>query len=204
MVPNQPVRCVFFTTPIGACALAFGEQGILALQLPEADDARTRARLLRTCLRTVSGGAPSSPDEPAGRTPPQIERVIEDIAALLNGQPRGLEHAQLDMRALPAFEQRVYQVTRAIAPGRTLSYGEVASRCGEPQAARAVGQALGRNPFPIIVPCHRVLAAGGKSGGFSARGGLKTKLQLLSLEGAWCALPRRQPTDEQPNLALPL
>jgi methylated-DNA-[protein]-cysteine S-methyltransferase len=88
------------------------------------------------------------------------------------------------MGCVPPFDRRVYEVARTIPPGATLSYGEIAARLGEPREARAVGQALGRNPFPIIVPCHRVLAAGGKLGGFSARGGTATKLRLLSLEGA--------------------
>ena len=82
------------------------------------------------------------------------------------------------------FNLRVYELARGILPGQTLTYGEVAARLGEPHAARAVGQALGTNPFPIIVPCHRVLAAGGKSGGFSAPGGARTKLRLLEIEGA--------------------
>jgi methylated-DNA-[protein]-cysteine S-methyltransferase len=88
------------------------------------------------------------------------------------------------MDALPEFDRRVYEVARGIAPGATLSYGEIAARLGERGLARDVGQALGRNPFPIIVPCHRVLAAGGKAGGFSANGGVTTKLRLLTIERA--------------------
>jgi len=101
------------------------------------------------------------------------------------------------------FQHRVYAATRTIAPGQTLSYGQVASLCGDAKAARAVGRALGRNPFPIIVPCHRVLAAGGKSGGFSAYGGVTTKLRLLQLEGAAPALATRQSALEPSSLALP-
>jgi len=88
------------------------------------------------------------------------------------------------MDQVPAFHRRVYEVARAIPPGMTLSYGEIAARAGAPGAARAVGQALGRNPFPIVVPCHRVLAAGGKIGGFSAQGGIATKRRMLAIEGA--------------------
>ena len=84
---------------------------------------------------------------------------------------------------MPPFHRRVYAVARAIAPGTTLTYREVAARLGEPDAARAVGQALARNPIPIIVPCHRVVACGGKPGGFSAPGGIVTKFRLLDLEG---------------------
>ena len=106
------------------------------------------------------------------------------IVALLRGQPRDLSDIVLDMDGVPPFHQRVYAVARTIPPGATLTYGEIATQLGDRGAARAVGQALGRNPFPIIVPCHRVLAAGGKVGGFSANGGITTKLRLLTIEGA--------------------
>jgi len=104
--------------------------------------------------------------------------------ALLAGQPRDLQYVRLDLAQVPPFHQHVYAIVRQIPPGQTRSYGQVAALCGDRQAARAVGQAMARNPFPIIVPCHRVLAAGGKSGGFSARGGVSTKLRLLAIEGA--------------------
>ena len=106
------------------------------------------------------------------------------IVALLNGMPDDLADVLIDLAGVPAFDRRVYAVARSILPGATLTYGEVALRLGEPHAARAVGQALGANPWPIVVPCHRVLAAGGKAGGFSAPGGLRTKLRLLQIEGA--------------------
>src|SRR6266478_4184638 len=106
------------------------------------------------------------------------------IVSLLGGQASDLSAAALDMDGLPEFDRRVYEVARRIAPGATLSYGEIAARLGERGLARDVGQALGRNPFPIIVPCHRVLAAGGKAGGFSANGGVTTKLRLLTIERA--------------------
>ena len=108
----------------------------------------------------------------------------DDIIALLAGEPRDLADIPLDMSEVPPFHQRVYAVARAIPPGATFTYGEIAARIGEPGAARAVGQALGRNPFPPIVPCHRVLAAGGRTGGFSARGGVATKMRMLTIEGA--------------------
>jgi methylated-DNA-[protein]-cysteine S-methyltransferase len=95
-----------------------------------------------------------------------------------------LSFITLDMEGVPEFHRRVYGVARTIPPGATLSYGEIAARLGDPGSARAVGQALGRNPFVIVVPCHRVLAAGGKTGGFSANGGTATKLTLLAIEGA--------------------
>ena len=88
------------------------------------------------------------------------------------------------MEGVPEFERRVYEVARRIPPGATLTYGEIAARLGDKLLARDVGQALGRNPFPIVIPCHRVLAAGGKTGGFSARGGVATKMKMLQIEGA--------------------
>ena len=106
------------------------------------------------------------------------------ITALLRGEPCDLGSIDLDMSDVPEFHCRVYAVARTIPPGRTLTYGDVAARLGEPGAARAVGQALGRNPFAIIVPCHRVVAAGGRLGGFSAGGGAVTKRRILAIEGA--------------------
>jgi O-6-methylguanine DNA methyltransferase len=140
--------------------------------LPEASPEQTRARLLRLF--------PSASEV----TPPcDVQRAIDAIVALLRGEPIDLSFVTLDMETLPAFHRRVYDVARTIPPGTTRSYGDIASRLGEPHAARAVGQALGRNPFPIIVPCHRVLAANGRTGGFSAPGGTATKLRLLAIEG---------------------
>jgi methylated-DNA-[protein]-cysteine S-methyltransferase len=111
-----------------------------------------------------------------------VQRAIEGIVALLRGEPGDLEGVALDMAGMEPFRRRVYEVARGIPPGATLSYGEVAARLGAPGMAREVGRALGRNPFAIIVPCHRVLAAGGRIGGFSARGGVGTKRRLLSAE----------------------
>ena len=129
-------------------------------------------------LRKLDGGA--SP----GAASLEVQQTIDDIVALLAGEPRHLLTARLDMSQVPAFFRDVYAIVRRIPPGQTLSYGEVADRCGDRGAARAVGQAMARNPFPIIVPCHRVLAAHGKSGGFSANGGVVTKMRLLAIEGA--------------------
>jgi methylated-DNA-[protein]-cysteine S-methyltransferase len=163
----------FFDTAVGRCGIAWGSRGVVAVLLPEKTDAAARARLLRR-----------RPDAREATPPPEIQRAIDDIVALLAGEARDLADVPLDLGVVPAFPRRVYEVARTIQPGSTLSYGEVATRLGEPQAAREVGEALGKNPFPIVVPCHRVLAAGGKLGGFSARGGRATKLRLLEIEGA--------------------
>jgi len=162
-----------FDTAIGACAIAWSETGIVALQLPEADGSRTRARLLRRWPRAHE----SVP-------PPAVRRAIDGVVALLLGEASDLRAIALDMARVPAFDRQVYEIARTILPGETLSYGDIAARLGDPGAAREVGQALGRNPFAIIVPCHRVIAAGGKAGGFSANGGVDTKLRLLEIEHA--------------------
>jgi methylated-DNA-[protein]-cysteine S-methyltransferase len=160
-----------FDTAIGRCGVAWGARGLTALQLPEVRDAQTRARL--------AARFPNARELPP---PADVRRALDAIAALLRGERSDLSTIALDLDRVPPFHRRVYEVTRAIPPGATLSYGDVAERVGVPGAARAVGQALGRNPFAIVVPCHRVLAAGGKVGGFSANGGVTTKLRLLSLE----------------------
>ena len=162
-----------FDTAIGRCGIAWGERGIVGVQLPEAREIATRARMLERF-----------PDAAEGAPPPPVQQALEEIVALLRGEPRDLAGVPLDMDRVPSFHQRVYEIARSIAPGSTLTYGEIATRLGAPGSARAVGQALGRNPFAIVVPCHRVLAAGGKVGGFSANGGIATKLRILSIEDA--------------------
>jgi methylated-DNA-[protein]-cysteine S-methyltransferase len=116
--------------------------------------------------------------------PEAVSEVIVAIIALLSGAPEDLAFVAIDMNGILDFNRRVYEVARTIRPGSTLTYGEVARRIGEPGAAQAVGQTLGRNPFAIIVPCHRVVAAGDRLGGFSANGGRITKQRLLEIEGA--------------------
>ncbi len=121
---------------------------------------------MERCAHVCARHHPEVREESA---PPEIEAVVEDIQRLLRGERRDLSAVALDMSAVPDFDRRVYVETRSIPPGETLTYGDIASRLGDSDLSRGVGQALGRNPFAIIVPCHRVLAAGGKSGGFSAR-----------------------------------
>jgi methylated-DNA-[protein]-cysteine S-methyltransferase len=170
-----------FDTAIGPCAIAWSPSGVVGVQLPEGTAIETRARMVRRFPR-----AQEAP------VPPPVQHAVEAISALLRGEPSDLSAVELDMDGVPSFHRRVYQITRTIPAGATLSYGEIAARLGAPGAARAVGQALARNPFAIIVPCHRVVAAGGKVGGFSANGGTTTKLRLLSIEssqGSWLTPP---------------
>ena len=143
------------------------------MQLPGSDDAAIRRRI----RRGRPGAEESAP-------PPAIATAIERITRLFEGEPDDLTGIALDTAGVPEFNRRVFAVTRTIPPGETLSYGEVAARIGERSAAQAVGRALGSNPFPIIVPCHRVVAADGRLTGFSAPGGIDTKRRMLEIEGA--------------------
>lgn len=162
-----------FDTAVGRCALAWSERGVAGVQLPEKSEAETFARMRKRF-----------PDLREASPPPHVQRAVERIVVLLRGEASDLSGISLDMDGVPPFSRRVYEVARTIPSGETVSYGEIAARLGAPGSARAVGQALGRNPFAIVVPCHRVLAAGGKVGGFSANGGVTTKLRLLSIEAA--------------------
>lgn len=165
-----------FPTPLGFCGIAWNHRALTCVQLPEVDEAATRQRMARRF-----------PGLTEGQPLPFVQQAIAAITALLEGhptEPRDLTHLPLDMEGVPPFHQRVYELTRRIPPGETLTYGEVAQRLGEPGAARAVGQALGANPFAPVVPCHRVLGAITGTGGFSAHGGLQTKLKMLEIEGA--------------------
>jgi len=162
-----------FDTGIGRCGIAWGHLGILGVQLPEAREIETRKRLFQLY-----------PDAREMRAPLDIESAIEGIAALLRGEPSDLSNVLLDMSGIHAFNQRVYALTRAIPRGETRTYGEVAASLRASGAAHSVAQALARNPFMIIVPCHRVLEAGGYADKISPNGGAISKRRLLSIEGA--------------------
>ncbi len=166
-----------FDTAIGRCAIAWSAQGIVGVLLPERDDAKLRARL----VRRYPGAREATPPDTASR-------AIDSIVALICGERRDLADIVLDLGGVPEFNRRVYAVARTIGPGATLTYGAIAAQLGEPDA-RGVGEAMGRNPCPVIVPCHRVVAAGGKTGGFSAPGGAATKRRLLAIEGASADAP---------------
>ncbi|WP_290057853.1 methylated-DNA--[protein]-cysteine S-methyltransferase [Amycolatopsis solani] len=162
-----------FGTAIGDCGLAWRDDVVVGTSLPEGSQARTRAWLLKRF-----------PDAVEGTPPAAVQAAVDGIVALLNGTRPDLASIPLDFSAVPEFNRRAYEIARRIPPGKTLTYGDIAHRLGQPGSAQAVGQAMGHNPFPIIVPCHRVLAAGGKDGGFSARGGVETKRRMLVIEGA--------------------
>ncbi|HEV3358162.1 MAG TPA: methylated-DNA--[protein]-cysteine S-methyltransferase [Pseudonocardiaceae bacterium] len=162
-----------FGTAVGRCGIGWTALGIAALQLPEPTDEQTRARLHRRLPDAVE------------RTPsPVAGEAIDRITALLAEGTEDLSDIPLDLTGVSPFDQQVYRAARTVPPGCTATYGAIAKLTGSPGAAREVGRALGRNPFAIIVPCHRVLAAGGRLGGFSANGGVQTKIAMLVAEGA--------------------
>lgn len=169
-------RYCVFETVIGWAGLAWGEAGLIGAHLPERDPGIVR----ESFKRRFSGVLESEPS-------PTITAIATDIQGLLRGEKPDLLDAQLDIKRVPEFHAKVYAIARAIPPGETLTYGEIAVQLGDRLLAQQVGVALGKNPWPIVVPCHRVTAAGGKLGGFSARGGAMTKLKLLDIEGAKAA-----------------
>jgi len=165
-----------FETAIGWAAVGWTEAGLISVRLPQSERGHALASLRRRL-----------PDAEEAEPPAVIAAVIDDVRDLLAGGKPDFAAAPLDLSGTPDFHVRVYQVARAIPPGETLTYGEVAERLGDKRLARQVGQALGQNPWPIVIPCHRVTAAGGRLGGFSAPGGAATKLKLLAIEGAQAA-----------------
>jgi methylated-DNA-[protein]-cysteine S-methyltransferase len=161
---NTPL--LIFDTALGRCGIRWSDSGITSVLLPSAATSR---RL---------------PLPDAAAVPSDVRDAIEGIRAVLEGKRRDLRDIRLDERGIDPFRRRVYAATRDVEPGTIATYGQVARAIGEPDAARDVGAALARNPTPVIVPCHRVLAANGALHGFSAPGGIDTKRRMLQLEGA--------------------
>jgi methylated-DNA-[protein]-cysteine S-methyltransferase len=162
-----------FDTPIGACGVIWGERGITGVQLPMGSEDKTRKRIQQR-----------NGDIPEAEPPAEVKHAIHEMIELLAGKPNDLADVVLDLDGVPEFNRGVYDIARKIPPGQTMTYGDIAKKLGGVELSRDVGQALGRNPCPIVVPCHRVLAAGNKPGGFSANGGVVTKLKMLAIEGA--------------------
>lgn len=161
-----------FDTAVGRCGIAWGAAGVVGVQLPETREIDTIRRLLR-----------QFPDARAQTRPEGIGRVIAAITAFLRGEPVVLSDIPVDFHGVTPFNRRVYDHTRLIPPGETRTLGEIAARLGASGAAHAVGQAITRNPYAIIVPCHRVFETAGQTSGFSANGGIVSKSRLLSIEG---------------------
>lgn len=165
-----------FDTAIGVCGVAWSERGLVAVQLPERDRATTERRLVAKS-RSVGTAEP----------PPAIADAVAGITRYLSGEPVDFSPVAVDLRDTDDFRRALYEALRGIGFGTTTTYSALAKRLGldGPEAARDVGAAMGRNPVPVVIPCHRVLAAGGKLGGFSAYGGTNTKQKLLALEGVY-------------------
>lgn len=187
--------CCLFETALGWCGIAWRDGGrfgagavVTHLKLPEASREATEARIARGIGAHKSSADPVQRDQPHAsppdKVPPEITNVIQRVRRHLTGEFQDFQDVALDLEGASPFAREVYDATRKIASGETTTYGELARSIHRPNALRAIGRALGRNPVCVIIPCHRVLAAGGKSGGFSAHGGRLAKLRLLEIEGA--------------------
>ena len=176
----EPRYCLF-DTAFGPCGIAWNERGVVRLQLPESDRAATERR-----LKARSGGVPAEPTT-------RMMEAIADIQRYMRGTRVDFTAVPLDVVVDEPFRQGVYEALRLVPWGETVTYGELARRVGAAGQAREVGQVMGRNPVPVIVPCHRVLAAGNKAGGFSAYGGTFTKERLLALEGVTVGVEAHAP-----------
>ena len=168
-----------FDTSVGRCGIAWGRGGIVGMRLPEAREIETRRRLLL-----------QFPEARETRPPVDVELAIDGIVTLLQGTPCDLSDVALDMAGVPPFHRRVYDTVRLIPYGQTRTYAELAARLGASGAVHAVGQAINRNPFAILVPCHRTLVTAGHTSGFAGNAGIVTRSRLLGIEGA---LDERRP-----------
>ena len=166
MMTTMTVDQVTFETALGRCAVRWTDEGLSGVLLP------------------ARSGRPFPDVEDVGGVPGFVRDAIAGMVAVLAGERADLTHVPLDERGIDDFRRAVYAATRTIPPGATRSYGQIARELGRPEAARDVGTALSRNPFPIVVPCHRVVAANGALTGFSAPGGIDTKRRMLEIEGA--------------------
>jgi len=181
---KQTAYCLF-ETALGTCGIAWRESAesgsgpvVIGVQLPEATSQATESGI----ARKSGSNRPSAP-------PPRVAEIIEKIRRHLGGETQDFRTDAVDLDNVDSFAREAYKVARQIPPGQTRTYGEIAKAVGQPAAAQKVGQAMAKNPVPIIVPCHRVSGANGKLGGFSAPGGRATKAKLLALEGAHVNLP---------------
>lgn len=186
---QTPSGCYVFDTAIGPVGISWNHRGVTAIQLPDKTPAETLERILEKSRATLS-------DPPAA-----IRKIAARIQRSLEGVKVDFHSIPLDMESMTPFDRRVYDAARRIGPGKTATYGELAALAGSPGAARAVGAAMGKNPFPLLIPCHRVVAAGNKPGGFSAYGGQQTKARLLALEGVDLPCPSPANKSKRPSAA---
>ena len=171
---RQATQHHLFDTAIGECGVAWHLRGLVGVQLPEKDRGQTELRLAVKCRSTS-----------AADVPPWVQALIGDIQRYLAGRPIDFSSVTVDLDGIDDFRRKLYAALREVSFGHTVTYGELAKQLGATgwEGARDVGEAMGKNPMPIVIPCHRVLAAGNKPGGFSAYGGAATKQKLLALEG---------------------
>jgi methylated-DNA-[protein]-cysteine S-methyltransferase len=160
-----------FETRLGLCGIAWSDQGITRFRLPDTDRGAVEK----------SFGVKARPTEP----PPHVVAAVAEAKRYFGGERIDFSALGLDLASVEPFRRSIYDALRAVAWGETVTYGELAKRAGAPGAAQEVGVAMARNPVPLIIPCHRVLAAGGKIGGFSAPGRTETKQRMLALEGVY-------------------
>lgn len=187
----EPTGYSFFATAIGDCGIAWSPAGIVGLGLPEEDVRTMRSRFARRYRRCVEQDPPA-----------QVETIVAAVVAHLETGDRDLAVFAIDLDGVPDFESRVYEAARRIPPGSTSTYGEIATAIASPGAAQAVGRALAANPIALLVPCHRVVAAGGKIGGFSAGGGAETKRAILRTEGSEMGAAQEALFDPSPTRAI--
>ncbi|MEF2071837.1 methylated-DNA--[protein]-cysteine S-methyltransferase [Consotaella sp. CSK11QG-6] len=184
MSHSRPHRYEMFDTAIGRCGLAWSPAGVCRVQLPERTETATQERIARL-------GQPWHDDI----LPQAIRQAVDAVSAFLAGEPQSFEAVALDLTGVSGFEADVYAALREVRWGQTTTYGALAEAAGHAGLAQAVGNAMGRNPCPLIIPCHRVLAAGNRIGGFSAYGGWLTKTKLLEREGVLLRADRRDQLD---------
>jgi methylated-DNA-[protein]-cysteine S-methyltransferase len=173
-MPSDTVHHHLFETALGRCGIAWSGRVLAAVQLPEKDPGATERRLV---AKSASTGAADPP--------PAIAKLVGDVQRYLAGECVDFSAVPVDLKACDEFRRKIYLELRQVGFGRTTTYGDLARAAGAAdwESVREVGEAMGRNPAPLVIPCHRCLAAGGKLGGFSAYGGASTKRKLLALEG---------------------
>jgi methylated-DNA-[protein]-cysteine S-methyltransferase len=173
-------RYFIFETAGGFCGIAWSDAGITRFQLPTGS-AEATERILRRRMRGAAPGTPTA----------EVRDAVAAVKRYFSGEETDFSGFKLDLGQQDAFFSQVYTAARRVGWGQTTTYGTLAKELGAgPEAARDVGQAMARNPVALIIPCHRVLAAGGKVGGFSAPGGSATKIRMLELEGVRVAPPQ--------------
>jgi methylated-DNA-[protein]-cysteine S-methyltransferase len=172
---------IVFETVAGYCAIAWNDVGITRFQLP----GRSAEAAERTLLRRLPGAELATPTA-------EVTEAVTAIKQYFHGEKVDFSDVQLDLDGQEEFFRQIYLATRRVSWGHTTTYGTLAKELGAgPEAARDVGQAMARNPVPLIIPCHRVLAAGSKVGGFSAPGGSAAKIRMLELEGVHVGPPQQ-------------